>query len=60
MERFVWVGILCAHVMVAFRPRTVEGVEMLEGEVEIPEIRDSPLPLMHHGIAGLAIGAIVF
>ena len=49
MERFVLVGILCAHVMVAFRPRMVDAVKMLEGEAEIPEIPDRPLPLMHHG-----------
>ena len=49
MERFVLVGILCSHVMVAFRPRMVEAVKMLQGEVEIPEIRDRPLPLMLHG-----------
>jgi hypothetical protein len=51
MERFVLVGILCAHVMVAFRPRMVEVVKMLDGEAEIPEIPDRPLPLMHHGIS---------
>jgi hypothetical protein len=49
MERFVLVGILCSHVMVAFRPRMVEAVKMLEGEAEIPEIPDRPLPLMLHG-----------
>ena len=41
-------GILCSHVMVAFRPRMVEAVKMLEGEAEIPEIPDRPLPLMQH------------
>jgi len=49
MERFVLVGILCSHVMVAFRPRMVDAVRMLEGEAEIPEIPDRPLPLMLHG-----------
>jgi serine/threonine protein kinase len=49
MERFVLVGILCSHIMVAFRPRMVEAVRMLEGEAEIPKIRDRPLPLMLHG-----------
>lgn len=49
MKRFVSVGILCAHVMVAFRPRMVDAVRMLEGEGDIPEIPDRPLPLMLHG-----------
>lgn len=54
MKRFVLVGILCAHVMVAFRPRMVDVVKMLEGEAEIPELRDRPLPLMHqYGISSL-------
>lgn len=55
MERFVLVGILCAHVMVAFRPKMVEVVKMLEGEAEIPEIPDRPLPLMRHGISSLTV-----
>jgi hypothetical protein len=49
MERFVLVGILCSHVMVAFRPRMAEAMRMLEGETEIPEIPDRPLPLMLNG-----------
>ncbi|XP_057813073.2 probable receptor-like protein kinase At1g11050 [Cryptomeria japonica] len=49
MERFVLVGILCAHVMVAFRPSMVEALKMLEGEVDIPEIPDRPLPLLNQG-----------
>jgi len=48
MERFVLVGILCSHVMVAFRPRMVEAVKMLDGVAEIPEIPDRPLPFMLH------------
>eukprot|EP01018_Ginkgo_biloba_P019341 Gb_33832 [translate_table: standard] len=47
MERFVLVGILCAHVMVAFRPTIVEALKMLEGDIDIPEIPDRPLPLTH-------------
>uniref|UniRef100_A0A0D6QSL1 non-specific serine/threonine protein kinase n=1 Tax=Araucaria cunninghamii TaxID=56994 RepID=A0A0D6QSL1_ARACU len=47
MHRFVLVGILCAHVMVALRPTMVEALKMLEGDVEIPEIPDRPLPLTH-------------
>jgi len=49
MERFVLVGLLCSHVMVAFRPRMVEAVKMLDGEAELPEIPDRPLPLTLHG-----------
>ena len=38
-------GILCSHVMVAFRPRMVEPVKMLEGEGDIPEISGKPMLL---------------
>ncbi|KAL4183679.1 hypothetical protein AMTRI_Chr11g156320 [Amborella trichopoda] len=47
MERFVMVGILCSHVMVAFRPSMGEALGMLEGDFEVPEIPDRPLPLGH-------------
>ncbi|KAE8731236.1 putative receptor-like protein kinase [Hibiscus syriacus] len=47
MERFVRVGILCAHVMVAFRPRIAEALKMLEGDIDIPKLPDRPLPLGH-------------
>ncbi|XP_051199610.1 probable receptor-like protein kinase At1g11050 isoform X2 [Lolium perenne] len=47
MERFVLVGILCAHVMVALRPTITEAVKMLEGDMDIPEIPDRPLPYGH-------------
>nr|POE97431.1 putative receptor-like protein kinase [Quercus suber] len=47
MERFVQVGILCAHVMVAFRPTIAEALKMLEGDTDIPRIRDRALPLSH-------------
>ncbi|XP_017236283.2 probable receptor-like protein kinase At1g11050 [Daucus carota subsp. sativus] len=42
MERFVMVGILCAHVMVALRPTILDALKMLEGDVEIPAIPDRP------------------
>ncbi|GLJ24923.1 hypothetical protein SUGI_0476810 [Cryptomeria japonica] len=45
MERFVLVGILCAHVMVAFRPSMSEVLKMLEGDAPIPTIPERPLPL---------------
>ncbi|GER57000.1 kinase family protein [Striga asiatica] len=47
MERFVLVGILCAHVMVALRPTIVDVVKMLEGDLEIPVVPDRPGPLAH-------------
>ncbi|PON91542.1 Serine/threonine protein kinase [Trema orientale] len=47
MERFVRVGILCAHVMVAFRPTIAEALRMLEGDIDIPKLPDRPLPLSH-------------
>ncbi|KAI3442686.1 Protein kinase domain-containing protein, partial [Psidium guajava] len=47
MERFVHVGILCAHVMVAFRPTIAEALKMLEGDTDIPRLPDRPLPLSH-------------
>lgn len=45
MERFVNVGILCAHVMVAFRPTISEALRMLEGDIDIPKLPDRPMPL---------------
>ncbi|XP_059280263.1 probable receptor-like protein kinase At1g11050 [Lycium ferocissimum] len=45
MERFVHVGILCAHVMVALRPTTEDALRMLEGDIDIPRLPDRPLPL---------------
>ncbi|KAF6170562.1 hypothetical protein GIB67_031970 [Kingdonia uniflora] len=47
MDRFVRVGILCAHVMVAFRPTVAEALKMLEGDIDIPRLPDRPLPLSH-------------
>jgi hypothetical protein len=40
------VGILCAHLLVAFRPSMMDALKMLEGDCDIPEIPDRPLPLM--------------
>ncbi|KAL1818868.1 hypothetical protein ACET3Z_013737 [Daucus carota] len=50
MERFVHVGILCAHVMVALRPTISEALKMLEGDVEVPMLPDRPLPLSHESL----------
>ncbi|RVX04540.1 putative receptor-like protein kinase [Vitis vinifera] len=47
MERFLLVGILCAHVMVALRPTISDALKMLEGDVEVPAIPDRPVPLGH-------------
>ncbi|KAL0412740.1 UNVERIFIED_CONTAM: putative receptor-like protein kinase [Sesamum radiatum] len=47
MERFVLVGILCAHVMVALRPTILDALKMLEGDIEVPAIPDRPTPLGH-------------
>ncbi|PIN03537.1 Serine/threonine protein kinase [Handroanthus impetiginosus] len=47
MERFVLVGILCAHVMVALRPTIMDALKMLEGDIEVPVIPDRPSPLGH-------------
>lgn len=43
MERFVMVGILCAHLMVALRPTVMDALKMLEGDIELPPIPDRPL-----------------
>ncbi|XP_057807433.1 probable receptor-like protein kinase At1g11050 [Salvia miltiorrhiza] len=42
MERFLIVGILCAHLMVAFRPTILDALKMLEGDVELPTVPDRP------------------
>ncbi|CAM0883948.1 unnamed protein product [Alopecurus aequalis] len=44
MERFVLVGILCAHVTVACRPTMPEALRMLEGDVDLPALPDRPQP----------------
>ncbi|KAJ1262984.1 hypothetical protein BS78_09G149500 [Paspalum vaginatum] len=48
MERFVLVGILCAHVMVALRPTMSDAVRMLEGDMDVPQLPDRPLPYGHN------------
>ncbi|XP_039157290.1 probable receptor-like protein kinase At1g11050 [Eucalyptus grandis] len=52
MERFVLVGILCAHVMVALRPSILDALKMLEGDIEVPSIPDRPTPLGHPSYCG--------
>nr|TKS00669.1 putative receptor-like protein kinase [Populus alba] len=53
MERFVLVGILCAHVMVAFRPTIADALRMLEGDIDIPRLPGRPLPLGHESFRHL-------
>ncbi|MCO5564277.1 hypothetical protein L7F22_017936 [Adiantum nelumboides] len=45
MERYVRVGILCSHLLVVYRPTMSQALRMLEGDEEIPDIPDRPLPL---------------
>ncbi|KAK4777625.1 hypothetical protein SAY87_017812 [Trapa incisa] len=52
MERFVRVGIMCSHVMVALRPTIVDALKMLEGDIEVPPIPDGPSPFGHPSIFG--------
>ncbi|KAK6945614.1 SPARK domain [Dillenia turbinata] len=52
MERFVLVGILCAHVMVALRPTILDALKMLEGDIEVPNIPDRPASLLHPSVYG--------
>lgn len=52
MERFLLVGILCAHVMVALRPTIFDALKMLEGDIEVPPIPDRPMPLGHPSCYG--------
>ncbi|KAK2966663.1 hypothetical protein RJ640_002361 [Escallonia rubra] len=52
MERFLLVGILCAHVMVALRPTILDALKMLEGDIEVPAIPDRPTPLGHPSFCG--------
>ncbi|KAL2324773.1 hypothetical protein Fmac_023831 [Flemingia macrophylla] len=47
MERFLLVGILCSHVMVALRPTIADALKMLEGDIEVPQIPERPMPLGH-------------
>ncbi|XP_027159063.1 probable receptor-like protein kinase At1g11050 [Coffea eugenioides] len=42
MERFLMVGILCSHLMVALRPNILDALKMLEGDIEVPAVSDRP------------------
>lgn len=54
MERFVQVGILCAHVMVALRPTIAGAMKMLEGDIDIPRLPERPLPLGHQSFSSFS------
>ncbi|XP_020220813.1 probable receptor-like protein kinase At1g11050 [Cajanus cajan] len=48
MERFLLVGILSSHVMVASRPTILNALKMLEGDIEVPPIPDRPVTHGHY------------
>ena len=58
MERFVLVGILCAHAMVALRPTIAEALKMLEGDIDIPELPDRPVPLGHESFQSFLLSGL--
>ncbi|KAK7320977.1 hypothetical protein VNO77_30990 [Canavalia gladiata] len=47
MGRFVVVGMLCAHAVVALRPSVADALKMLEGDIDIPKLPHRPVPLGH-------------
>ncbi|GFP89847.1 probable receptor-like protein kinase at1g11050 [Phtheirospermum japonicum] len=59
MERFVRVGILCAHVMVALRPTIADALKMLEGDIDIPRLPDRPSPFSHE-MLGMSVNYSTF
>ncbi|EFJ10656.1 hypothetical protein SELMODRAFT_127641 [Selaginella moellendorffii] len=48
-QRFVLVGILCAHLLVAVRPPISQALKLLEGNDTIPPIPDRPPPYIFAG-----------
>ncbi|KAK7359093.1 hypothetical protein VNO77_01039 [Canavalia gladiata] len=48
MERFLLVGILSSHVVVASRPTILDALKMLEGDIEVPPIPDKPMTPGHN------------
>ncbi|XP_027106421.1 probable receptor-like protein kinase At1g11050 [Coffea arabica] len=56
MEKFLLVGILCAHVTEAIRPTILDAMKMLEGDIEFPEIPDRPQPLTRPSFYGTYMG----
>lgn len=51
MERFILVGILCAHFKAASRPTILDAVKMFEGNMEVLPIPDLPRPLGHPSVS---------
>ncbi|THG10808.1 hypothetical protein TEA_002091 [Camellia sinensis var. sinensis] len=47
-ERFLAVGVLCAHAMVSVRPTILDAIKMLEGDVEVPTVPERPTPLVEN------------
>ncbi|XP_027348448.1 probable receptor-like protein kinase At1g11050 [Abrus precatorius] len=47
LGRYLGVGILCSHVMVDSRPTILDALKMLEGDIEVPPIPDSPMTFGH-------------
>ncbi|KAL2633563.1 hypothetical protein R1flu_005042 [Riccia fluitans] len=45
MARFILVGILCSHLLVACRPTMPEVLDYLEGNLPVPDIPDRPVPV---------------
>ncbi|CAL5214318.1 unnamed protein product [Lathyrus oleraceus] len=50
-ERFLTVGVLCCHVMVALRPTILDALKMLEGDIEVPSISDISMSPGNHMFA---------
>ncbi|KAK9167411.1 hypothetical protein Scep_002602 [Stephania cephalantha] len=47
MERFVLVGLFCAHGRVVCRPNILDALKMLEGDREVPPISNIPQPFSY-------------
>ncbi|KAK9167410.1 hypothetical protein Scep_002601 [Stephania cephalantha] len=50
MERFVLVGLFCAHGRVVCRPNILDALKMLEGDREVPPISNIPQPFSYTSI----------
>ncbi|CAN1801513.1 Probable receptor-like protein kinase At1g11050 [Linum perenne] len=56
MERFVNVGILCAHTVAAHRPTIPEALRMLEGDIQVPRIPERVSSMAFQDSLSLAAG----
>ncbi|KAK9096141.1 hypothetical protein Sjap_021638 [Stephania japonica] len=50
MERFILVGLFCAHGRVACRPNMLDALKMLQGDVQVPPISNIPQPFSYTSI----------